>query len=206
MIRVSFSQCRRVLRAGPRARHRNGVTSSAQPHCSSVARRAGAGAGVLSTRLPLSSTCVARRRRSWDELSARKSESSPKVRCVSGGSGIERRLDGDRVLIRSMTSAASPREQKASEASRIAPPPQAQPTKAVRARPRPHLRGARAHGLGPRLIAPEVDLPHATVHRALRRRGPSRYPRPPREAVVRSEWPCPGRLLHMDTKRFQRKL
>ena len=59
-------------------------------------------------------------------------------------------------------------------------------------------------GWGPRLIATEVGLPHATVHRALRRRGLSRRPRPAREAVVRYEWPCPGDLLHIDTKRFQR--
>ena len=34
--------------------------------------------------------------------------------------------------------------------------------------------------------------------------GMSRRPRPVREAVVRYEWPCPGDLLHIDTKRFQR--
>ena len=59
-------------------------------------------------------------------------------------------------------------------------------------------------GWGPRLIATEVELAHATVHRALRRRGCSRRPRAPREAVVRYEWPCPGNLLHMDTKRHAR--
>jgi transposase InsO family protein len=62
----------------------------------------------------------------------------------------------------------------------------------------------RRTGWGPRLIATEVDLPHATVHRALRRRGLSRPARLPREPVVRYEWPCPGDLLHIDTKRFQR--
>jgi transposase InsO family protein len=62
----------------------------------------------------------------------------------------------------------------------------------------------RRTGWGPRLIASEVELPHATVHRALRRRGLSRRPRVPREAVVRYEWPCPGDLLHMDVKRFAR--
>ena len=83
-------------------------------------------------------------------------------------------------------------------------------------RPRrcPRMLTSRAHdrvcrvrrrtGWGPRLIATEVGLPHATVHRALRRRGMSRRPRPVREAVVRYEWPCPGDLLHIDTKRFQR--
>jgi transposase InsO family protein len=59
-------------------------------------------------------------------------------------------------------------------------------------------------GWGPRLIATEVEIPHATVHRALRRRGCSRRPRAPREAVVRYEWPCPGDLVHMDVKRFAR--
>ena len=59
-------------------------------------------------------------------------------------------------------------------------------------------------GWGPRLIASEVELPHASVHRALRRRGVSRKPRVPKEAVVRYEWPCPGNLLHQDTKRFGR--
>lgn len=59
-------------------------------------------------------------------------------------------------------------------------------------------------GWGPRLIASEVGHPHSTVHRTLKRRGCSRRPRAPREAVVRYEWPCPGNLLHMDTKRYQR--
>jgi transposase InsO family protein len=59
-------------------------------------------------------------------------------------------------------------------------------------------------GWGPRLIACEVGLAHATVHRALRRRGCSRRPRRPREPVRRYEWPCPGNLLHMDTKRHAR--
>ena len=59
-------------------------------------------------------------------------------------------------------------------------------------------------GWGPRLIASEVAIAHATVHRALRRRGCSRRPRAPRDAVHRYEWPCPGNLLHMDTKRHAR--
>jgi transposase InsO family protein len=64
----------------------------------------------------------------------------------------------------------------------------------------------RRTGWGPRLVASEVGIPHATVHRALRRRGCSRRPREPRQAVVRYEWPCPGNLLHMDTKRHARFL
>jgi transposase InsO family protein len=59
----------------------------------------------------------------------------------------------------------------------------------------------RRTGWGPRLVGSEVGIPHATVHRALRRRGCLRRPREPRAPVVRYEWPCPGNLLHMDTKR-----
>jgi transposase len=62
----------------------------------------------------------------------------------------------------------------------------------------------RRTGWGPRLVASEVGIPHATVHRALRRRGCSRRPRQPRQAVRRYEWPCPGNLLHIDTKRHAR--
>ena len=59
-------------------------------------------------------------------------------------------------------------------------------------------------GWGPRLIAGVVGLPHSTVHAALRRRGCSRRPKAPREAVVRYQWPCPGQLLHVDVKKFGR--
>jgi transposase InsO family protein len=62
----------------------------------------------------------------------------------------------------------------------------------------------RRTGWGPRLIASELDIPHATVSRCLRRRGLSRRPATPKEAVRRFEWPCPGDLLQMDTKRFAR--
>jgi transposase InsO family protein len=64
----------------------------------------------------------------------------------------------------------------------------------------------RRTGWGPRLVASELGIPHATVHRALRRRGCSRRPREPRAKVVRYEWPCPGNLLHVDTKRHARFL
>jgi transposase InsO family protein len=47
-------------------------------------------------------------------------------------------------------------------------------------------------------------MAHATVSRCLRRRGLSRMPRAPREPVRRFEWPCPGDLLQMDTKRLAR--
>jgi transposase InsO family protein len=59
-------------------------------------------------------------------------------------------------------------------------------------------------GWGPRLIAGETGHPHATVWRTLRRAGASRPPREPREQSRRYEWPCPGDLLHIDTKRFAR--
>jgi hypothetical protein len=61
-------------------------------------------------------------------------------------------------------------------------------------------------GWSPRRLADEPDIgrPASTVHRVLRRGGCSRRPREPREAVLRYEWPCPGNLLHMDTKRHAR--
>jgi transposase InsO family protein len=57
---------------------------------------------------------------------------------------------------------------------------------------------------GPRLIAGEVGHPHATVWRTLQRAGISRPARAPREQPRLYEWPCPGDLLHIDTKRFVR--
>ena len=62
----------------------------------------------------------------------------------------------------------------------------------------------RRTGWGPRLIASELGLAHATVSRCLSRRGLSRRPPLPREQVRRFEWPCPGDLLQMDTKRLAR--
>jgi transposase len=59
-------------------------------------------------------------------------------------------------------------------------------------------------GWGPRLIASELGMAHATVSRCLKRRGMSRRPPGTREALRRFEWPCPGDLLQMDTKRFGR--
>jgi transposase InsO family protein len=61
-------------------------------------------------------------------------------------------------------------------------------------------------GWSPRRLANEPDIarPHSTVHQVLRRGGCSRRPRPAAPAVVRYEWPCPGNLLHMDTKRLVR--
>jgi transposase len=62
----------------------------------------------------------------------------------------------------------------------------------------------RRTGWGPRLIAGEVGLAHSTVHAILRRHGLSRAARAQRRAFGRYEWPCPGDLLHMDTKRYPR--
>jgi transposase InsO family protein len=59
-------------------------------------------------------------------------------------------------------------------------------------------------GWGPRLLAGETGHPHATVWRTLRRAGISRPPRQPREQPRLYEWPCPGDLLHIDSKRFVR--
>jgi transposase InsO family protein len=62
----------------------------------------------------------------------------------------------------------------------------------------------RRSGWGPRLIAGETGHPHATVWRARKRAGISRPPRQPREQPRLDEWPCPGDLLHIDSKRFVR--
>jgi hypothetical protein len=62
----------------------------------------------------------------------------------------------------------------------------------------------RRSGWGPRLIAGENGHAHATVWRALRRAELSRLPRAPREQARRYERPCPGDLLHIDSKRFSR--
>ena len=62
----------------------------------------------------------------------------------------------------------------------------------------------RRTGWGPRLIASELGMAHATVSRCLMRRGMSRRPTAPRDEVRRFEWPCPGDLLQVDTKRLAR--
>jgi transposase InsO family protein len=64
----------------------------------------------------------------------------------------------------------------------------------------------RRTGWGPRLIAGEVGHPHSTVWKVLRRHDLSRTPRQARDPARRYEWPCPGDLLHMDTKRYARFL
>src|SRR5262249_38926116 len=62
----------------------------------------------------------------------------------------------------------------------------------------------RRSGWGPRLIGGETGHPHATVWRALRRAGISRPAKAPREQPRLYEGPCPGDLLHIDSKRFVR--
>ena len=62
----------------------------------------------------------------------------------------------------------------------------------------------RRTGWGPRLIAGELGMAHQSVWKVLHRYGMSRVARAPREAARRYEWPCPGDLLHMDTKRYAR--
>ncbi|MCA1704927.1 MAG: IS481 family transposase [Actinobacteria bacterium] len=57
-------------------------------------------------------------------------------------------------------------------------------------------------GWSPRAIAVEVGRPHSTVHQILRRGGCSRPEPAERPPIIRYEWPCPGQLLHMDTKKF----
>jgi transposase InsO family protein len=62
----------------------------------------------------------------------------------------------------------------------------------------------RRSGWGPRLIAGELGMAHSTVWKILHRLGHSRPARPEREPARRYQWPCPGDLLHMDTKRYAR--
>jgi hypothetical protein len=62
----------------------------------------------------------------------------------------------------------------------------------------------RRTGWGPRLLSGVTGHPHATVSKVLRRHGLSRPRRAPREPARRYEWPCPGDLLHVDTKRYAR--
>ena len=98
---------------------------------------------------------------------------------------LEERLSGRCFVDRSSRPHSSPRQLLAGEAERI-------------------CAARRRTGWGPRLIAGETGHPHATVSRCLVRAGLSRVPRQPREATRRYEWPCPGDLLHIDTKRFAR--
>jgi transposase len=82
--------------------------------------------------------------------------------------------------------------------------PHQQPARASEAAHDRVCQARRRTGWGPRLIASELGMAHATVSRCLKRRGMSRLAKAPREAVRRFEWPCPGDLLQMDTKRLAR--
>jgi transposase InsO family protein len=62
----------------------------------------------------------------------------------------------------------------------------------------------RRTGWGPRSIAGELEMAHQSVWKVLRRHGMSRPERAARPPAHRYEWPCPGDLLHMDTKRYAR--
>ncbi len=59
-------------------------------------------------------------------------------------------------------------------------------------------------GWGPRLIAGVTGVPHQTVWNVRQAQRLLATTAPPREAANRYEWPCPGDLLHMDTKRYAR--
>ena len=105
--------------------------------------------------------------------------------CATTASKWHRRWQAASAEDRSSRPQSSPRQLAAAEAERI-------------------CRVRQRTGWGPRLIAGETGHAHATVWRVLRRGGVSRPPRQPREAPRRYEWPCPGDLLHIDTKRFAR--
>jgi len=54
------------------------------------------------------------------------------------------------------------------------------------------------------LIAGQTGVAHSTVHAILARHELSRPERAEREPVRRYEWPCPGDLVQVDTKRLAR--
>jgi len=62
----------------------------------------------------------------------------------------------------------------------------------------------RQTGWGPRLLTVRTGHAHSTISKVLKRHDLSRPPRPPREAVRRYEWPCPGDLLHADWTLYAR--
>ena len=65
------------------------------------------------------------------------------------------------------------------------------------------IRRLRAQRLGSHRIAWMLGLARSTVYRVLRRLGLGRLPRlEPRPEPNRDQWPAPGDLLHLDTKRF----
>lgn len=63
----------------------------------------------------------------------------------------------------------------------------------------------RRERLGPHRIGWELQIARSTVYAVLRRLGLQRLGRlEPRPAIVRYEWPEPGDLLHLDTKKLGR--
>ena len=66
--------------------------------------------------------------------------------------------------------------------------------------------GPPAQRLGPAPcdIAGELSMAHSTVWKVLARHGLSRPGPADRPPARRYEWPCPGDLLHIDTKRYAR--
>src|SRR5207302_5567245 len=64
----------------------------------------------------------------------------------------------------------------------------------------------RETGWGPRLVAAATGFAHSTVWKVLERNQLSRPAQAVKEPANRSEWPCPGDLLHMDTSRYARFL
>lgn len=63
----------------------------------------------------------------------------------------------------------------------------------------------REERLGPHRISWELQVPRSTVYVVLRRLGLQRLGRlEPRSVVIRYEWPAPGDLLHLDTKKLGR--
>jgi transposase InsO family protein len=63
----------------------------------------------------------------------------------------------------------------------------------------------RQERLGPHRIGWELQMARSTVYAVLRRLGLERLRRlEPKTAVIRYEWPAPGDLLHLDTKKLGR--
>jgi transposase InsO family protein len=82
--------------------------------------------------------------------------------------------------------------------------PQRSPNRSSAERERRVCQERRRTGWGPRLIAGRIGIAHSTVHAVLRRHGLSRPEPAEREPVRRYEWPCPGDLIQVDTKRLAR--
>ena len=82
--------------------------------------------------------------------------------------------------------------------------PHRSPTRSIPELERRVCEERRRTGWGPRLIAGQTGIAHSTVHAILARHELSRPERAEREEVRRFEWPCPGDLIQVDTKRLAR--